>query len=105
MCCRLQRFEKTNEMLTNCNSLSISHLKTVGPEFKRHVQLLLEMKKDLDYIFKKIRNIKSKLSVQFPEEFTDAVKSNSNMQCQEEVPKYSHNREQVDQEGQASESK
>jgi hypothetical protein len=54
----LQRFEKTNEMLTNCNALSANRLKTIGPEFKKHTQLLLEMKKDLDYIFKKFVQLK-----------------------------------------------
>lgn len=81
---RLQRFEKTNEMLTNCNALSASRLKTVGPEFKKHIQLLLETKKDLDYIFKKIRAIKSKLSTQYPEAFAEAVRSSFAEECEED---------------------
>lgn len=81
---RLQRFEKTNEMLTNCNALSASRLKTVGPEFKKHTQLLLEMKKDLDYIFKKIRVIKTKLSSQYPEAFQEALRSSLAEECHEE---------------------
>ncbi|KAF7270577.1 kxDL motif-containing protein CG10681 [Rhynchophorus ferrugineus] len=81
----LQRFEKTNEMLTNCNALSASRLKTIGPEFKKHIQLLLEMKKDLDYIFKKIRAIKGKLSTQYPEAFTEAVRSSFAEECDEEA--------------------
>ncbi|XP_023030200.1 kxDL motif-containing protein CG10681 [Leptinotarsa decemlineata] len=80
----LQRFEKTNEMLTNCNALSASRLKTVGPEFKRHMQLLSETKKDLDYIFKKIRIIKSKLSTQYPEAFAEAVRSSFAEECEED---------------------
>lgn len=66
---RLQRFEKTNEMLTNCNQLSVNRLKTAGSEFKKHTALLVEMKKDLDYIFKRIRLVKSKLSQQYPQAF------------------------------------
>lgn len=66
---RLQRFEKTNEMLTNCNQLSVNRLKTAGTEFKKHTALLIEMKKDLDYIFKRIRLIKNKLSQQYPQAF------------------------------------
>lgn len=58
---RLQRFEKTTEMLTNCNQLSASRLRAASGEFKKHTLLLLEMKKDLEYIFKKIRAIKTKL--------------------------------------------
>lgn len=83
-CYRLQRFEKTNEMLTNCNALSASRLKTVAPEFKKHTQLLLETKKDLDYIFKKIRAIKQKLSAQYPEEFAEAVRSSIAEECEED---------------------
>lgn len=67
--CRLQRFEKTNEMLTNCNQLSVNRLKTAGSEFKKHTALLVEMKKDLDYIFKKVRVIKNKLSQQYPQAY------------------------------------
>lgn len=66
---RLQRFEKTNEMLTNCNQLSVNRLKTAGTEFKKHTALLIEMKRDLDYIFKRIRLIKNKLSQQYPQAF------------------------------------
>ncbi|XP_012522828.1 kxDL motif-containing protein CG10681 [Monomorium pharaonis] len=71
----LQRFEKTNEMLTNCNQLSVNRLKTAGTEFKKHSALLVEMKRDLDYIFKKIRLIKNKLSQQYPQAFNEAVRS------------------------------
>lgn len=69
---RLQRFEKTNEMLLNCNALSASRLKLAGEEFKKHSKLLGDMKKDLDYIFKKIRNIKAKISAQYPDAFAAA---------------------------------
>lgn len=68
----MQRFEKTNEMLLNCNALSASRLKLAGEEFKKHSKLLGEMKKDLDYIFKKIRNIKAKISTQYPDAFAAA---------------------------------
>lgn len=76
ICCRLQRFEKTNEMLLNCNALSTSRLKVASDEFKKHTKLLGEMKKDLDYIFKKIRIIKSKVSSQYPDAFAEANFSN-----------------------------
>ncbi|KAJ8968192.1 hypothetical protein NQ317_006794 [Molorchus minor] len=81
----LQRFEKTNEMLTNCNALSASRLKSVAPEFKKHMQLLLETKKDLDYVFKKIRAIKSKLSTKYPEAFSEAVRSSFAEECEEDA--------------------
>ncbi|XP_067003025.1 kxDL motif-containing protein CG10681 isoform X2 [Anabrus simplex] len=68
----LQRFEKTNEMLTNCNALSVNRLKSAGTEFKKHTQLLLEMKKDLENIFKRMRVLKTKLANQYPEAFAAA---------------------------------
>nr|CAD7197722.1 unnamed protein product [Timema douglasi] len=67
----LQRFEKTNEMLTNCNALSVNRLKSAGAEFKKHTLLLLDMKKDLDNIFKRIRVLKTKLSTQYPQSFAE----------------------------------
>ncbi|XP_018324946.1 kxDL motif-containing protein CG10681 [Agrilus planipennis] len=82
----LQRFEKTNEMLTNCNALSASRLKMIGPEFKEHIKLLQEMKKDLEYIFKKIRTVKSKLSMQYPEAYTEALRSSVAEECEEDEP-------------------
>lgn len=69
----LQRFEKTTEMLTNCNQLSASRLRAASTEFKKHTQLLLDMRKDLEFIFKKIRAIKTKLSTQYPEAYKSAV--------------------------------
>jgi len=69
----LQRFEKTNEMLSNCNALSITRFTLAQKEFKKHTTLLLDMKKDLDSIFKRIRTIKTKLSNQHPSAFAAAV--------------------------------
>lgn len=66
----LQRFEKTNEMLSNCNSLSAARFALAQKEFKKHTTLLVDMKKDLDNIFKRIRTIKTKLSNQYPHAFT-----------------------------------
>ncbi|KAK4884794.1 hypothetical protein RN001_001065 [Aquatica leii] len=80
----LQRFEKTNEMLTNCNALSASRLKAVAPEFKKHTQLLQDMKKDLDYIFKKIRAIKAKLTTQYPDALAEAQRSSLAEECEED---------------------
>ncbi|XP_055688659.1 kxDL motif-containing protein CG10681 [Lutzomyia longipalpis] len=67
----LQRFEKTNEMTLNCNILSASRLKKATEDLKEHTKLLHDMKKDLDYIFKKIRTIKGKLNAQYPQAFAE----------------------------------
>ncbi|XP_053688191.1 kxDL motif-containing protein CG10681 [Sabethes cyaneus] len=80
----LQRFEKTNEMLLNCNALSQSRLKIAAEDFKKHTKLLNDMKKDLDYIFKKIRNIKSKLGAQYPQAFAEADAKNKTVSFDEE---------------------
>lgn len=66
----LLRFEKTNEMLINCNALSASRFEVASREIKRHIQLLIEMKKDLDSVFRRIRFLKMKLSQQYPSAFS-----------------------------------
>ncbi|KAJ1519324.1 hypothetical protein ONE63_004623 [Megalurothrips usitatus] len=70
----LQRFEKTNEMLTNCNALSVNRLASAGTEFKKHTQLLVDMKKDLDQIFRRINTLKTRLSNQYPQAFAAVPK-------------------------------
>lgn len=62
----MQRFEKTNEMLTNCIDLSNNRFKLASTDFKKHINLLITMKKDLNYVFKKIKNIKEKIGVAYP---------------------------------------
>ena len=62
----LHRFEKTNEMLSNVNRLSATRLATGQREFKAHTENILEMKKDLESIFNRIRKIKLKLADQMP---------------------------------------
>nr|CAG4642761.1 EOG090X0CBU [Evadne anonyx] len=69
----LQRFEKTNEMLVNCNALSQIHLQKANQEFKRHIQLLNEVKRDLDNIFKRVKALKAKAALQYPESYKEAV--------------------------------
>ncbi|XP_037934961.1 kxDL motif-containing protein CG10681 [Teleopsis dalmanni] len=75
----LQRFEKTNEMLLNCNALSQSRLKGANDDFKKHVKVLTDMKKDLDYIFRKIRIIKQKLNQQYPTAYAEAQPQRSSL--------------------------
>ncbi|XP_316304.5 kxDL motif-containing protein CG10681 [Anopheles gambiae] len=80
----LQRFEKTNEMLLNCNALSASRLKLATDDFKKHTKLLHDMKKDLDYIFRKIRTIKTKIGNQYPAAFAEAEAKNKPISFDEE---------------------
>lgn len=81
---RLQRFEKTNEMLTNCNALSQNRLKNVTEDYKKNCKLLMDMKKDLDYIFRKIRTIKTKLETKYPESFEQVSKQVQTLPIEED---------------------
>ncbi|KAM4707455.1 kxDL motif-containing protein 1 isoform 2-T2 [Discoglossus pictus] len=64
-------FEKTNEMLLNFNGLSNTRLQQMNDRFLHHTRTLVEMKKDLDIIFRRIRMLKGKLSKQYPESFNN----------------------------------
>ncbi|XP_016093103.1 kxDL motif-containing protein 1-like isoform X1 [Sinocyclocheilus grahami] len=65
----LDRFEKTNEMLINFNGLSNVRLQQMNEHFLTHTRTLIEMKKDLDSIFRRIRTLKGKVAKQYPEAF------------------------------------
>jgi len=65
----LTRFEKTNEMLLNFNALSAARFENASADFKRHTALLLDMKRDLDIIFRRIRLLKTRLAKVYPEPF------------------------------------
>uniref|UniRef100_A0A8C5KS46 KxDL motif-containing protein 1 n=2 Tax=Jaculus jaculus TaxID=51337 RepID=A0A8C5KS46_JACJA len=66
----LDRFEKTNEMLLNFNNLSSARLQQMSERFLHHTRTLLDMKRDLDSIFRRIRTLKGKLARQHPEAFS-----------------------------------
>ncbi|KAG1933188.1 kxDL motif-containing protein 1 isoform X1 [Pimephales promelas] len=67
----LDRFEKTNEMLINFNGLSNVRLQQMNEHFLMHTRTLIEMKKDLDSIFRRIRTLKGKVAKQYPEAFSN----------------------------------
>lgn len=69
----LQRFEKTNEMLANCNNLSGARLERASRDFKGHTQHVTQLKKDLDSVFKRIRALKVKVASQHPEAYAHVV--------------------------------
>ncbi|KAK2917977.1 kxDL motif-containing protein 1 isoform X2 [Channa argus] len=71
----LDRFEKTNEMLINFNGLSNVRLQQMNECFLLHTRTLVEMKKDLDSIFRRIRTLKGKISKQYPEAFSNVHES------------------------------
>ncbi|CAL8357195.1 unnamed protein product [Lota lota] len=67
----LDRFEKTNEMLINFNGLSNVRLQQMNEHFLGHTRTLVEMKKDLDSIFRRIRLLKGKIGKQYPDAFSN----------------------------------
>ncbi|XP_060038395.1 kxDL motif-containing protein 1 isoform X1 [Erinaceus europaeus] len=86
----LDRFEKTNQMLLNFNGLAGARLQHMAERLGQHTRALLDMKRDLDSVFRRIRlvspecsqartpspslsphrTLKSKLSRQHPEAFS-----------------------------------
>ena len=69
----LQRFEKTNAMLSNVNNLSSVRLDRANKDFRKHSQNVLDMKKDLEMVFKRLRSIKEKLKTQCPEAYSEVI--------------------------------
>lgn len=56
-------------MLVNCNALAMIRFENSSRELRKHTQQLIELKKDLDLVFKRIRFLKFKLSQQYPQAF------------------------------------
>lgn len=52
---RLSRFEKTNEMLSNCCTLSAGRLNAARKDLTLYNIMIMDMKKDLDSIFRRLR--------------------------------------------------
>ncbi|XP_077371615.1 kxDL motif-containing protein 1 [Festucalex cinctus] len=71
----LDRFEKTNEMLINFNGLSNVRLQQMNERFLLHTRTLVEMKKDLDSVFRRIRTLKGKIGKQYPDAFSNIHES------------------------------
>lgn len=49
------RFEKTNEKFKTFNELSTAKYESLHQHFKSHTKMLIDMKKDLDSVFRRIR--------------------------------------------------
>ena len=69
----LDRFEKTNAKLDSFNLVSASKLDELMLKYQAHTNLLVEAKKDLHSVFRRIRILKETLSKEHPVAF-EAVK-------------------------------
>jgi len=71
---RLQRFEKTNEMLSNCNTLSATRLERATRDFKSHTVKVGDMRKDLNDVLRRIHSLKQFLAEKYPQAFRGKCK-------------------------------
>uniref|UniRef100_A0A2P2IR46 KxDL domain-containing protein n=1 Tax=Rhizophora mucronata TaxID=61149 RepID=A0A2P2IR46_RHIMU len=69
----LGRLQDSNAVLSHFNEYSENCFAEVSPDFTRNTRLLKSMKSDLDYIFQKLRSMKSKLLATYPDAFPDEL--------------------------------
>eukprot|EP00249_Psilotum_nudum_P003628 c17094_g1_i1 orf=280-645(+) len=65
----LGRLQDSNAVLSHLNEFSERSFSAVANDFSRNTRLLKSMKADLDYSFRRIRNLKSRLASQYPSAF------------------------------------
>lgn len=65
----LTKFEKTNAKFSRLNDLSATRYSYLQQQLRSHTKMLVDMKKDLDSVFRRIRNLKTKLAKQYGPEF------------------------------------
>jgi len=51
----LEKMEKINQMLENCNDISEQQLQNLLPRLQQYTSVLIDMKKNLNYIHSHIR--------------------------------------------------
>ncbi|KAF2069595.1 hypothetical protein CYY_009086 [Polysphondylium violaceum] len=62
----LKKQYETNYLLNHFNDYSAQKYSQLSSDFEKHTKMLKEMKKDLDYIFKKTRTLQGLLNEKFP---------------------------------------
>lgn len=60
----IERLEATNKSLTDCNALAQAKMNSTSKLFKKTAKQLSDSKKDLDYIYKKILDLKTKIKAE-----------------------------------------
>ncbi|XP_065846924.1 kxDL motif-containing protein LO9-177 [Euphorbia lathyris] len=67
----LGRLQDSNAVLTHFNEYSEHCFAEVSGDLSRNTRLLKSMKSDLDYIFQKLRSMKTKILGTYPDAFPD----------------------------------
>ena len=62
------RFEKSNEMIQNCNAILANHLNLIGAQLGDHTKTVKSFKVELDNVFARIKIIKNKIREKYPNE-------------------------------------
>lgn len=66
------RLDATNRNLAETTQISTKAFNTTGlNDLQAYINLLTSMKQDLDFIFKRIRVVKSKLETKYPEKYAN----------------------------------
>ncbi|KAL0911072.1 hypothetical protein M5K25_019183 [Dendrobium thyrsiflorum] len=68
----LGRLQDSNAVLSHFNEYSERCFTELSGDFSRNTRLLKSIKSDLDYIFMKLRSMKSRLKAIYPDAFPDA---------------------------------
>ncbi|KAL5577381.1 hypothetical protein UlMin_019080 [Ulmus minor] len=71
----LGRLQDSNAVLSHFNECSENSYSEVSGDFSKNTRLLKSMKSDLDYIFQKLRSMKSRLLAGYPDAFPDDSKA------------------------------
>ena len=71
---RLSTMEISNEKLASLNNISEMNFHAMCVEFRQHTQTLAAMKRQLESCFRRIRSLKSKLALQYPEAYRGMVR-------------------------------
>lgn len=65
----MQALELANWKLASLNDISESTFQNCAAEFRQTSKLLIDMKKQLDSIFRRIRHLKAKVAATYPEAY------------------------------------
>lgn len=69
----LGRLQDSNAVLSHLNDFSERSFAAVANDFSRNTKLVKSMKDDLDYIFLRIRSLKTRLTAQYPNAFNASI--------------------------------